>query len=211
MLGPAWMWWLSGGWAAKAVLDKVAPKPPAGARPQAIAPFGRQGGYPSGPQGGPMQPGMVQQGTVPQGMVQPVPPQPVIEPPPRPQHAPPYPFDEHMDARTEQAVIRCIESKNVKDLRGFAQSLVNPNAPRSHQFPIAAWVMRQTAGGLELEAQQEAQRQAEIDHAIAQSKAAQPAAPAPAPAPMARVQNGAAPAPPAAVAVVVDPHEHPEG
>jgi hypothetical protein len=209
MLGfiPAWFMWLSGGYTAKAALDKL--RPPQGAPGSAPGP-GARGVAPMahpGPHPGPMQP---MHASPPYGPPQAFAPMQPMAPEPQ---APPMradaKFDPTMDARTEGAVLNCLQRGGAKDLRGFAQSV------EAH-FPIACWLMRQRALKIDhlaaLQAQ-EAARKAAADAAerahlaqqaqqAAQAAAAASAAPTPS-----KVNGAAAPQVPVVAPPVVD---HPE-
>lgn len=190
---PPWLMWLSGGYSAKAVIDRLRPPP------------GAPGSQPGpGPRGVPVPVGGVQ-APPPQHAAAPFAPQGFVA-----EQAPMAPpvradakFDPTMDARTEGAVLNCLQRGSAKDLRGFAQSV-------EAQFPIACWLMRQRALEVEhlaaLQAQQAAQQAAaeaaEREHLARQAAAAAAAVP---PAPS-KANGAAAPAAPVVLPSETAPH-----
>lgn len=134
---PVWAWWLSGGWAAKTVMDKMKP-PPGGRVPMPVAQAGAQSG-PVAPQQPPQQI--------------------VIQGPPAARAGRPCQFDPHMDERTESAVVKCLQQGNIEKLRGFADSVTTKLPPQAYPygyFPVAATIMRMQATLLEQQAQAQA-------------------------------------------------------
>lgn len=162
---PAWLLWTSIGSAATMGWNKL-----------------QQAGRPPGAPGGPA------------GRKAPTAiPFPLSGPPPARPRAPGEvaPFDVHMDERTERAVSRCIMEGDPTKLRGFADSLVQPQNYPMGYFPIAAHIMRARAQQVELAGRAAAAQQQAA--AARPAPAPQPiaATPAPAPAPKPHV-NGAA-------------------
>ena len=195
---PAWIWWVSGGWAAKSALDKM--KPPAGQR------AGMPGGQP-GVQGAPAPMAQTPIATAP---VAPQP--PMVYGPPQPRPGPKCKFDAHMDERTERACIKYLQAsteaiqrhdaveatKLVATLRGFADSVTDKLPPQAYPygyFPVAATMMRMQADIVEQQ--------------VVAMAAAAAAAPPPAPPPFAKQANGVAAAPVTAIVATAEANAQP--
>lgn len=182
---PAWALWLSGGWAAKTVAEKMKPVAPAAGV--------QRGPYPGGPPSAQVAP-------------QPPPQQQQMQGPPAPRAGSRCQFDPHMDERTERAVVKYLTEGDVVKLRGFADSVTTNLPPQYYPhgyFPMAAFAMRMQAQMLE---QQRAQAAATAQQRAQATSPPAPIAHVPAPSPKA---NGAV-TPAVVVDVTPEVMAHPE-